>query len=60
MEATTKRKRIVRELLATSDANKARLELIKKVDQLIKNSNKIQKELFHEPYKDWRKNEIIE
>lgn len=54
MEATTKRKRIARELLATSDANKARLELIKKVDQLIENSNKIQKELFPEPYKDWR------
>lgn len=54
MEATTKRKRIVRELLATSDANKARLELIKKADQLIENSNKIQNELFPEHYKDWR------
>lgn len=60
MDIATKRKRITREILASSDFTKVCNQLHKNIDRAIISIRKDQKELFPEPYKDWRTNEIIE
>jgi hypothetical protein len=53
-----KRKRIERRsLLFTTRFDKAFEDLERKLDLLIEENKQAQKELFPEPYKDWRTNE---
>lgn len=61
MEATTKRKRIARHILVfTTNQTRVVDDLMKRMDQQKEENLRIQKELFPEPYRDWRTNEIIE
>ena len=61
MEATkTKRPRITKEriLRFTTDMTRVCNRLDKRIDQAIEENRQARKELFPEPYKDWRTNEI--
>lgn len=55
MEATTKRKRIARHILVfTTNQTRVVDDLMERIDQQKAENLRIQKELFPEPYKDWR------
>ena len=55
MEVTTKRKRIARHTLVfTTNQTRVVDDLMKRMDQQKAENLRIQKELFPEPYKDWR------
>ena len=55
MEVTTKRKRTARHILVfTTNQTRVFDDLMKRMDQQKAENLRIQKELFPEPYKDWR------